>query len=168
MTQLQRLAEPVRPKYVSQLPGKGNADYVPHSVITELLLLIVGPFDYEVTQPIRGSEGHIDGCLARLTVDVDGRRTSIVEAGDITGQEKNDGERMKNASSDAFKRCAMRLGLGLHLWAGADYFLDGALAKAAPVVDVELPGLDVDATGLCVECGRDPNEHAPRCSRKPF
>ena len=33
----------------------------------------------------------------------------------------------KDAASDALKRCAMRLGLGLHLWAQEHYFLDQQL-----------------------------------------
>jgi hypothetical protein len=40
-----------------------------------------------------------------------------------------DGERLKHAASDALKRCAMRLGLGLHIWAQGSYFLDKALEK---------------------------------------
>jgi hypothetical protein len=31
--------------------------------------------------------------------------------------------------SDSFKRCAMKLGLGLHLWAGEEYYLDKQLDK---------------------------------------
>jgi hypothetical protein len=33
------------------------------------------------------------------------------------------------AASDGLKRCAMRLGLGLHLWAGGNYFLDKWLTR---------------------------------------
>jgi len=159
-SQLERLAEPVKSKYVSQVTAGGGreADYVAHSVITELLLYVCGPFDYEITQTIRNGD-IIEGCLARLTVDVDGRRTSITEAGDITGQEKNNGERMKNASSDALKRCAMRLGLGLHLWAQSSYFLDDALAARRE---------RMAGDGSCVECGRADDDHAPICSRRPM
>ena len=35
---------------------------------------------------------------------------------------------MKNAVSDAVKRCAMRIGLGLELWCQETYVLDKALA----------------------------------------
>jgi len=40
-----------------------------------------------------------------------------------------DGERLKHATSDALKRCAMRVGLGLSIWAQQSYFLDRALDK---------------------------------------
>ena len=33
----------------------------------------------------------------------------------------------RQAESDAFKRCAMKIGLGLHLWAGEEYYLDKKL-----------------------------------------
>ena len=40
---------------------------------------------------------------------------------------------MKDAVSDAVKRCAMAIGCGLHLWARfenkSEYFLDQQLAK---------------------------------------
>ncbi len=69
----------------------------------------------------------------------------------------------------------MRLSLALDLWADkhGGYFLYDELVKRAEkeaqrVVDVELPGLELDATGLCIECGRLPDEHSPRCSRRPL
>jgi hypothetical protein len=37
---------------------------------------------------------------------------------------------MKDAMSDAYKRCAMRLGVGLHLWAQEHYYLGEKLLKA--------------------------------------
>ena len=40
-----------------------------------------------------------------------------------TGERMTNGARLKNAVSDAHKRCAMRVGLGLHLYAQDDYFL---------------------------------------------
>ena len=39
------------------------------------------------------------------------------------------GEKLKKMESDAFKRCASKLGVGLHLWAQEQYFLDVQLAK---------------------------------------
>lgn len=130
MTDLARLARPFPPKYVKQLPGRGQADYVAHSVVTEALLAIVGPFDFEVVEVVRDGDGSIVGCLGRLEVTIDGRDTVITEVGDITGQEPNGGAALKNAASDALKRCAMRVGLGLHLWAQGDYFLHDQLTKA--------------------------------------
>lgn len=137
MTQLARLAKPVPDKYVSQVTAGGGrkADYVSHSVITEILLAVVGPFDFHVTQIVTDKDGAVTGCLATLTVDIDGRTTSITEVGDTTGQEGTEGGALKNASSDALKRCAMRLGLGLALWARpGNYFLYDQLQNSvAPI-----------------------------------
>lgn len=131
-SQLSRLAKPVPPKYVAQVQsGGGKADFVSHAVITEILLAVVGPFDFHVTQIVTDKDGAVTGCLATLTCEVDGRPTSITEVGDTTGQEGSEGGALKNASSDALKRCAMRLGLGLHLWSKPGmYFLHDQLEKA--------------------------------------
>jgi hypothetical protein len=54
---------------------------------------------------------------------------SITEVGDVERPGDNNGSNLKNASSDALKRCAMRLGVGLHLWSQDNYYLDKALEK---------------------------------------
>ncbi len=192
MSDLLRLSKPFAPRFISQLPGKGQADYVSHAVVTEALLAIVGPFDWSVRE-FRDSAGSVAGCVGTLRVTIDGRETTITEAGDTSGQEKNDGERLKNAASDAIKRCAMRVGLGLHLWAQEHYVLYDQLAKseggadATPAVSGEgeqssatptpathrTTELDVPNLDPCQECGRDQlplaenGGHAPRCSRNP-
>ena len=112
--------------------------------MNERLLSIVGPFTYELPQIVHGfapeiktenrtypSRDHaVLGCVGRLTVDIDGRMVTVEEAGDVEQPAMNlDGRNLKDASSDAFKRCCMRLGLGLHLWSGDDYFLDKQLHK---------------------------------------
>ena len=51
------------------------------------------------------------------------------QKGDGNEPRKNDGSNAKHAESDAFKRCAMKLGLGLHLWAGEEYYLDKQLDR---------------------------------------
>ena len=35
-------------------------------------------------------------------------------------------------SQTLFKRCAMKIGLGLHLWAGEEYYLDKKLEESNP------------------------------------
>ena len=63
------------------------------------------------------------------------KEISVVEAGDVENPSnwKTNGARMKDAMSDAIKRCAMALGVGLHLWSQIDgedeYFLDKQLEK---------------------------------------
>ena len=64
---------------------------------------------------------------------IDGEVVTIQEGGSVdkpykvtnkkTGERMHNGERLKLAISDAHKRCAMRVSLGLHLWAQEDYFL---------------------------------------------
>lgn len=124
ITQAARLAKPVPGKFVSQVPAGGGrkADYVSHAVVTEILLAVVGPFDWQVEPLYEGAS--IVGALGTLKANIDGRDVTVTEVGDTTGQESDGGSRLKNAASDALKRCAMRLGLGLHLWSGeGSYFL---------------------------------------------
>ena len=81
----------------------------------------------------QGVEEVITGVILALTVEIDGELVTIEEAGDVEQpfNWKTDGARMKDAISDAVKRCAMALGVGLHLWSQFDgqseYFLDKQL-----------------------------------------
>ena len=53
-----------------------------------------------------------------MTVEIDGQLVTVEEAGDrTTFNWHTDGARLKDAISDAVKRCAMAFGVGLHLWA---------------------------------------------------
>jgi hypothetical protein len=129
MSQLSDLARPFPDTYVKQKPGKFAASYVEHSVITQRLLEVVGPFEFRVVQLITNPDGQVSGCLAELSCEVDGRRVTVVEAGDVERPDGNNGTNAKNAASDAIKRCAMRLGLGLNLWAQENYYLHKSLEK---------------------------------------
>jgi len=153
MSQLADLAVPFPDKYVHTNPS-GGGSYVPHPVIVQRLLMAVGPYSFEILDLIRGDlpavapnpqgkstrakqgspalTGAVVGALCRLTVQVDGRDVTVVEVGDCEAPHNwpHDGARAKDASSDALKRCAMRLGLGLHLWTKpGEYFLDRKLAE---------------------------------------
>jgi len=148
--QLAKLAQRIPGQYVEQVDvGRGRREaYIPHEVVEQFLLYILGPFDFEILQLIRGDvaaippnpqgsseraragtpplTGVVVGALCRLTAEVDGRHTVITEAGDVEDPHNwnNDGKRAKAAASDALKRCAMRLGFGLELRAGEQYVLD--------------------------------------------
>jgi hypothetical protein len=151
MTQLADLAIPFPDKYIEHVQGN---PFVAHHVINQRLLSVIGPFDFELVQVIRGDipavasnpngnsqrakrgtpplVGVVVGAVFRLHCEIDGRGTIVEEIGDV-GDVHNwphDGARLKDAASDALKRCAMRLGLGLHLWAQEHYFLDGLLSSA--------------------------------------
>lgn len=128
--QLREIIRPFPPSLVKEKPGSFKASYVEHSDITQRLLEVVGPFDFRITELIRNQAGEVEGCLAELTVEIDGRRVTVVEVGDVEqAGGKNNGARTKDAASDAIKRCAMRLGLGLHLWCGDHYYLEKKLGR---------------------------------------
>lgn len=142
MSQLRDLARPIPAKYVGK-SDKGM-DAADHTVITQLLHLRVPGWSFEITEVLRSEvpdkKGQnntwpggmfVTGCIGRLTCTLDGQRVVIEEAGgvELAGMKDGDGERLKHATSDALKRCAMRLGLGLHIWAQGSYFLDRALDK---------------------------------------
>lgn len=151
--QLLDLALPFPQKYVHTNPS-GGGSYVKHHVVEQRLLQVCGPFDFELVQVIRGHvagkpgdpEGRseraragtpdltdvIVGAVARLKVSINGWTTTVEEVGDCEQPHNwpHDGARMKDAMSDAFKRCAMRLGLGLHLYSGDEYFLHERLKQS--------------------------------------
>jgi hypothetical protein len=140
MTQLRELAQPFGASLVSKAPQGKYGDYVKHSTVTERALSVVGPHSFEVVQLIRGvaakvgqseaRDNAVVGCLARLSVTVDGHDIQVMEVGDVENPAmNNDGRNAKDASSDAYKRCWMRVGLGLHLWSGDSYFLPAQLDK---------------------------------------
>lgn len=126
MQQLTRLAKPFPGKLIHEGTGGKHGSYVEHNDYNQKLLLVCGPFDYRIVQTVRDHDtGFLVGVVAELAVEIDGKRVVVQEAGDCEQPTnwKNDGARLKDASSDAFKRCCMRIGLGLHLWAGDSYFL---------------------------------------------
>ena len=129
MSQLRELSKPFPESLVKQKPGKFAAAYVEHSVVGQRLLEVLGPYSFEVKQMITNPDGMVTGCLATLTCTIDGREVRITEVGDVERPGESNGSAGKTASSDALKRCAMRLGVGLHLWSQSSYYLDRALDK---------------------------------------
>ena len=148
MSQLRELAEPFRGHLVKPPPAGKHGSYVSHSTVNERALSVVGPFSFDVVEVVRGwtdevvlnrgkanerkypAREAVIGCLAKLSVEIDGVFITITEAGDVEGAAaQSDGANLKEASSDAFKRCWMRTGLGLHLWSQEDYFLPKQLDK---------------------------------------
>lgn len=142
MEQLFELSRTFPEKFIHKNPT-GFGDYIQHSVIRQRLLSVVGPYSQEVKHIIRetltdkqGKDKEvITGVVLALTVEIDGEVVTVEEAGDVEQpfNWKTDGARMKDAISDSVKRCAMAMGVGLHLWAQFDgqseYFLDKQLEK---------------------------------------
>ena len=143
MEQLHELSRPFPKEFIHKNPS-GFGDYIQHSVIRQRLLSVLGAYDQEVKQVIReevkDKQGNyrqiITGVILALTVEIDGKKVTIEEVGDVENpfNWKTDGARLKDAVSDAVKRCAMGMGVGLHLWAQfegkSEYFLDKQLEKA--------------------------------------
>lgn len=129
MSQIYELSRPFPAALIKQKPGKFAASYVEHSVISQRLLEVIGPHSFEVKQAISNPDGVVTGCLAALSVVIDGMPVVVVEVGDVEHPSQNNASNLKNAASDALKRCAMRLGVGLHLWSQDNYYLDKALEK---------------------------------------
>ena len=163
---LYNLSRPVPKKFIKPAPVGKFGTFVPHYVVTQILLANVGPFDWELVQILRGdSTGKIKGrevtvtnvivgAVYRLTCYVDGSRVQIEEVGELDAYTKgNDGARLKHASSDALKRAAMRLGVAIQLWCktGDEHFLPEFLrdeASREEVVDVvEVGGEELDDPG---------------------
>jgi len=136
MEQLYELSRRFPNKFIHQ---KGFGDYIQHSVIRQRLLTVLGAYSTDVVETIY-DDGTITGVVLKLTCVVDGKEVSVTEVGDVENPTnwKTNGARMKDAMSDAIKRCAMSLGVGLQLWSTFklddgtiqdEYFLDKQLEK---------------------------------------
>lgn len=139
---LQELAKPFPQKYIHNNPT-GFGEYIQHSVIRQRLLSVLGPYEQRVIQVFKeemtDKQGKTKtvttGVVLEMTFNIGGRDVSVQEVGDVEQpfNWKTEGARMKDAVSDAVKRCAMAIGCGLHLWARHDgkseYFLDQQLSK---------------------------------------
>ena len=123
-TVLRDLVKRIPQAYVKTKPGGFQADYVSHADIQQILLAKLGPCTQEVKELIYNAEGQLQGCILRMTYEIDGETVVIEEAGDVERPGANNGSNAKNAVSDAVKRCAMRVGVGLHLWSQENYVLD--------------------------------------------
>lgn len=137
MNQRIQLAKPFLSKFVHQKPGARGGSYVSHDVVNQYLLRILGPFDWTLVEVLRCDHKDlhnvISGAVWRMTCTIDGERVTVEEVGDCENPSnwQTDGARLKDSSSDAIKRCAMRLGLGLHLWSQEEYVLFDALQSDA-------------------------------------
>lgn len=146
------LAARVPAIFIKDAPEGKHGKYVSHDDITQIALALVGPFDFEIVEVVRGfiaekttksgklyaeRQHGIVAALCRLTVDIDGRSTTIIETGEANSPDiRTDGENLKTAGSDGLKRCFMRVGLGLELWVEqgqnpSKYYLPASLAKHA-------------------------------------
>lgn len=143
MTQLRdrtRLTRPFPQSVIKPNPS-GGGTYVNHTVVEQRLIYVLGPPTTHMVeivrgfvpgkapdpkaQSARGKAGTPDlpnavvGVVLRMSAQIDGVFTTTEEVGDCEDPHNwpHDGARLKDAFSDAYKRCALRLGVGLHIWA---------------------------------------------------
>lgn len=135
-TLLRNLTKRIPPQYIGE-NGRGM-DAMDHTVVEQYLLMYHGFYQFLHEEslysvPKKGGDPVLNGAIAKLGLKIDGEWVWVREAGGVENPhiQDGDGERLKIAMSDAFKRCAMRFGVGLHLWAQEHYFLDKVLARAA-------------------------------------
>lgn len=171
------LARPFPDRYIHENPS-GGGSYVKHHVVEQRLIHILGrPPIFTMVEVVRGRvegitpdpsakskrwregrptlESAIVGVIARMEIEIKGEQIIVDEAGDCEDPHNwgSDGGRLKDAMSDAYKRCAMRLGCGLHLWSQGEYFLfDKLQQEAAPplhygsaIIERPAAGSDEDA-----------------------
>ncbi len=162
-SQLATLCRPFRSNLIHTNPS-GGGSYVAHPVVKQKLLMVVGPYDFELVEILRGYvaeikanpnadskrakegrpalENAVVGAVCRLSCVVDGIPVRVEDVGDCEDPHNwpHDGARLKDAMSDAIKRCAAHNGVGLHLWCKPDEFIiDADLLDAAIARRKELP-----------------------------
>lgn len=144
--QLTMLLHPFPQKVIHSNPS-GGGSYVKHSTVQQRLIDVLGTVDFTLVEVIRGHvagkapnpngksqrakdgtpplDAAVVGVVCQMVAVIDGEDVRVQEAGDCEEPHNwpHDGARMKDAMSDAYKRCAMRLGVGLHLWAQEDFYL---------------------------------------------
>ena len=160
---LYELTRAIPARFIKPPPQGKYGHYVPHYIIEQAILATVGPYQWELVEILRGPtsgfvkgeersfDDVIVGAVYRMTLTIDGQPVSVEEPGECgeAYTASSDGARLKKASSDAFKRCAMRFGVGLHLWCKtpAEYFVNGLLRTDLDTIEED----DVLVTGGVTE-----------------
>ena len=131
MSQQRDLLEPFSEKVVKKVDkGFGPIDYVSWTDKIQRLLMVLGGFDWDVSDPfLSGEEKEPVGIRGTLKVTIDDIPRSVSGLGS--------GRDVKKAETDAFSRCCAKIGLGLHLWTqGGDkdggYWLPSVLDREEP------------------------------------
>lgn len=147
LRQATKLVHPFPDRVIHKNPS-GGGSYVKHSTVQQRIMDVLGSVDFTLREVIRGHvdgrppnpngksarakagvpalEDAVVGVVCRMEATVDGERVVVDEAGDCEEPHNwpHDGARMKDAMSDAYKRCAMRaFGVGLHLWSQEDFYI---------------------------------------------
>lgn len=139
------------PQKVIHTNPSGGGSYVAHPVVQQRIMDVLGTVDTTLVEVLRGHvaavapnpngksarakagspalDNAVVGVVLRMVAVIDGRTVTVEEVGDCEAPHNwpHDGARAKDAFSDAYKRCAMRIGVGLHLWAQDDFYLGAKL-----------------------------------------
>lgn len=179
--QITKLVHPFPDRVVHKNPSGGGV-YVKHSTVEQRIIDVLGPVSFEIVTPIRGDlpgiapnpdgksqrakdgtpglVGVIVGVTACMTATIDGQFVSVVEVGDCESPTNwpHDGARLKDATSDAYKRCAMRIGVGLHLWAQDDFYISAKfLAQDAEAEALEVAEAEPEANEFVADLTPSPD-----------
>jgi hypothetical protein len=135
------LEKPFEPDQIRRRQGRnGMLDYVEgHSVIQRLNDALEGAWSFEITHhEVREDEVIVLGKLTAETVTKMAFGASQVTREKASGQPVSLGDDLKAASTDAMKKCATFLGVGLHLY--ADKPLNGAAPRPGHAGNGRPPG----------------------------
>lgn len=144
--QLYELSRKFPDEFVGKKGDRGDL-YVNHAIIKQRLIEVCGGYDFKVVREIFDADGSLTGCYAELTVEIDGIKRTEGEYGDVEHNQGSNGSNAKHCASDAFKRCASHLGLGLHVWIKDQYFLESKLAVATTENEVGLDNPNTNRGG---------------------
>jgi hypothetical protein len=170
-TTLAQLASKFPDEVVKKKPGRGNApamSYISHAIVTERLNKLAPDWSVRnvATHTYLDGQGVIHCAGVTLEMTIGG--VSRVESG---GPQRQDGftNEIKNAYSDALKRCAMRFGVALYIWDqlvdaefDEDVYPDYVPPAASAPTPRPAPSAPAPATGAA-----RPDSHAPNGPRPP-
>jgi len=117
------LLSPFPQELVRKAPAGKFGDYVPHANYVERLRDSGVKYSWSC-EPVYGThngENRIVGAKGTITIEGMGSYDGFgdVDTFKLGNAKFNDGNNLKDAESDAFKRACMRFGLGVELWSGS-------------------------------------------------
>tara|TARA_R110000772_G_scaffold29798_5_gene74290 strand:+ start:300 stop:857 length:558 start_codon:yes stop_codon:yes gene_type:complete len=123
MTNNNKLLSPFPQELIKKAPAGKFGDYVPHANYVERLRDSGVTYSWSC-EPVYGTyagEKRIVGAKGTITIENMGSYDGFgdVDTFKLGNAKFNDGNNLKDAESDAFKRACMRFGLGVELWSGS-------------------------------------------------
>ena len=140
MTNNVDLLSPFPKELVKKAPAGKFGDYVPHANYVERLRDSGVKYSWSC-EPVYG---RVDGVKrivgAKGTITIDGMGSfdgfGDVDTFKLSNAKFNDGSKLKDAESDAFKRACMRFGLGVELWTGSKQTEEESRAEVDDNIEV--------------------------------